>query len=63
MGCGCKDRRRNEEAVKLQQQARIKMTENGTVPNPPEPVQFPNPPMLIDPSELINKLNEIHHTD
>jgi len=60
MSCGCKDKRRNEEAVRLQQQqSRIKMTENGTVPNPPEPVPFPNPPM----SELINKLNEIHHAN
>jgi hypothetical protein len=59
MGCRCKEKKQIPPAP---QPAKIILTENGTVPNPPEPVPpvpAPPPPLVLDPSELVNKLNQI----
>lgn len=59
MGCGCK--KKHELPIPAQQPAKITLTE-GTGANPPMPVPpvppVPPPPVL-DPSELVNKLNQI----
>jgi hypothetical protein len=58
MGCGCK---KKHEIPPAQQPAKITLTE-GTGAKPPEPahpIPPPPPPAVLDPSELVNKLQQI----
>ena len=60
MGCGCKKKKPIQPE---QQPARITYVEDGQLkskPMPPEPVQPPPPPpQVLDPSEIVNRLNRI----
>lgn len=56
MGCRCKEKKQIPPAP---EPAKIILTENGTVPNPPEPVKQSSSLPVADPVDLVNKLNRI----
>jgi len=53
MGCNCK---KKNQIAPAQAPVKIILTENHNPPVPPVP---PPPPTVLDPADLINKLNQI----
>ena len=56
MGCGCKEKRRNEAEIARQQALTIKLTETPVPHKPPEPIQTP---LQEEVENIVDKINAI----